>query len=176
MKRHLDVPEEVQSVGARGGQVEVRLRIAVHQVRNGRVGLQPLGARAQYRNKRRQVLMRRALDLGQDAPISELARVDPEVSRLKDLDGFVRRLTSCNQQRVKNVAEKVRESMVTMDPDTFHRVCDYRKSVSNVDGAEVFQLTGEKKRSAIAQKRSLAEAIIRTVKDRYARMGPNQCP
>ena len=97
--------------------------------------------------------------------------IDPGISRIKDLDGFVRRLTSCNQQRVKNVAEKVRESMVTMEPGTFHRVCDYRESVSNVNGVEVFSLVGEKKRSAIAQKRTLRDAIIRTVKDRYARMG-----
>ena len=99
-------------------------------------------------------------------------RVDPKISRQKDLDGFVRRLKSCNEQRVKNTAEVMRESLVTMEPDTWHRVCDYRESVSNVDGAEVFRLIGTKKRSEIVQKRSLADAIIRTVNVRYAEHGP----
>ncbi len=99
-------------------------------------------------------------------------RIDPSVSRLKDPDAFLRRLRSCNEQRVKTTAEVVRESLVTMEPDTWQRVCDYRKSVSNVDGAEVFQLVGTKKRSQIVEKRSLRDAIIRTVKDRHAKHGP----
>ena len=98
-------------------------------------------------------------------------RIDPALSRLKDPDAFLRRLKSCNEQRVKTTAEVVRESLVTMEPDTWQRVCDYRKSVSNVDGAEVFRLVGTKKRSDIVQKRSLRDAIIRTVEDRYAKHG-----
>ena len=97
--------------------------------------------------------------------------IDPKISRQRDLDEFVRRLKSCNSQRVKTTTEVVRESLVTMEPDTWHRVCDYRESVSNVNGAEVFCLVGKKKRSAIVQKRSLAEAIIQTVKHRYATVG-----
>ncbi|MCX7424651.1 MAG: ParB N-terminal domain-containing protein [Planctomycetia bacterium] len=99
-------------------------------------------------------------------------RIDPKISRLKDPDGFLRRLKSCNEQRVKTAAEVMRESLVTMEPDTWQRVCDYRESVSNVDGAEVFRLIGAKKRSQIVQKRSLADAIIRTVNDYYAEYGP----
>lgn len=63
--------------------------------------------------------------------------IRPDVSHRDDLDGFVRLLKSCNAQRVKTTAEVVRESLVTMEPDTWQRVCDYRASVSNVDGAEV---------------------------------------
>ena len=98
-------------------------------------------------------------------------RVDPKISRQKDLDGFVRRLRSCNTQRVKNTAEVMRESLVTMQPDTWHRVCDYRKSVSNVNGEEVFRLVGKKTRSKIVQKRMLANAIIEVVVEYYDKYG-----
>jgi hypothetical protein len=98
-------------------------------------------------------------------------RIDPKISRLKDPDGFLRRLKSCNEQRVKTTAEVMRESLVTMEPDTWHHVCDYRESVSNVDGAEVFRLIGTKKRSAIVQKRMLADAIVEVVTDYYHEYG-----
>jgi ParB/Sulfiredoxin domain len=98
-------------------------------------------------------------------------RIDPGISHLKDLDTFLRRLRSCNEQRVKNTAEVMRESLVTMEPDTWQRVCDYRKSVSNVDGAEVFRLVGKKKRSGIVQKRGLADAIVQVTTDYYEQYG-----
>jgi hypothetical protein len=98
--------------------------------------------------------------------------IDPGISRLKDPDGFLRRLRSCNDQRVKTISEVVRESLVAMESDTWQRVCDYRESVSNVDGTEVFHLVGTKKRSGIVQKRSLAEAIVNTVNDYYREYGP----
>jgi len=99
-------------------------------------------------------------------------RIDPAISRLKDPDGFLRRLKSCNEQRVKTTAEVMRESMVTMERNTWQRVCRYRESVSSVvDGAEVFRLYGEKKRSAIVQKRGLADAIIKVVIEYYDEYG-----
>ena len=98
-------------------------------------------------------------------------RIDPKISRLKDPDGFLRRLKSCNEQRVKTTAEAMRESLVTMEPDTWHRVCDYRKTVSIIDGAEVFKLHGEKRRSRIVQKRGLANAIIKVVIQYYDEYG-----
>ncbi len=98
-------------------------------------------------------------------------RVDPTISRFKDRDAFIRRLRSCNEQRVKTTAEVMRESLVTMEPDTWQRVCDYRTSVSNVDGSEVFRITGTKKRSKIVEKRGLADAIIKVVNDYYAEYG-----
>ena len=98
-------------------------------------------------------------------------RIDPRLSRNNDPDEFLRRLKSCNTQRVKTTAEVLRESLVTMEPDTWQRVCDYRKAVSNVDGVEVFTLAGTKKRSAIVQKRGLANAIVKTVNDYYRKYG-----
>jgi len=98
--------------------------------------------------------------------------IDPTISRIKDPDGFLRRLKSCNEQRVKTTAEVLRESLVTMEPDTWHRVCDYRKTVSNIDGAEVFRLVGVKKRCEIVQKRGLADAIVDVVDDYYSEYGP----
>ncbi|QDU41718.1 hypothetical protein Mal52_01710 [Symmachiella dynata] len=98
-------------------------------------------------------------------------RIDPNISRLADRDAFIRRLRSCNEQRVKTTAEVMRESLVTMEPDTWQRMCDYRTSVSNVDGAEVFRLIGRKKRSQIVQKRGLADAIVKVVNDYYSKYG-----
>lgn len=98
-------------------------------------------------------------------------RIDPGISRLKNPDTFLHRLRSCNEQRVKTTAEAMRESLVTMEPDTWQRVCDYRKSVSNVDGAEVFRLVGTKKRSEIVQKRGLADAIVQVTTDYYEKYG-----
>ena len=98
-------------------------------------------------------------------------RIDPSISRSKDPDAFLRRLRSCNEQRVKTSAEVMRESLVTMEPDTWQRVCDYRESVSNVDGAEVFRLVGTKKRSAIVKKRMLADAIVKVVTEYYNEYG-----
>ncbi len=98
--------------------------------------------------------------------------IHPEVSHSKDPDGFLRLLRWCNLQRVKTTAEVMRESIVDMEPDTWHRVCDYRKSVSEVDGAEVYHLIGEKTRSEIVQKRGLADAIVRVTIARFERYGP----
>jgi hypothetical protein len=98
-------------------------------------------------------------------------RIDPTISRLKDPDAFLRRLRSCNEQRVKTTAEVMRESLVTMDANPWQRVCDYRESVSNIDGMEVFRLVGAKKRSAIVEKRSLADAIIKVVSDYFSKYG-----
>lgn len=98
-------------------------------------------------------------------------RIDPSISRLKDPDAFLRRLRSCNEQRVKTTAEVMRESLVTMDANPRQRVCNYRESVSNVDGMEIFRLVGAKKRSLIVEKRSLADAIIKVVNDYVSRYG-----
>jgi len=98
-------------------------------------------------------------------------RIDPALSRLKDPDAFLRRLRSCNEQRVKTTAEVMREGLVTMEPNAWQRVCDYRKSVSNVDGAEVFRLVGTKTRSRIVQKRMLADAIVEVVVEYYDKYG-----
>jgi len=99
-------------------------------------------------------------------------RIRPDQSRTKDPDKFVRWLKSVNTQRVKTTAEVLREGLVTMEPDTWHRVCDYRETVSEIDGAEVFKLVGEKKRSYIVQKRGLADAIVKVVNDYYDQDGP----
>ena len=98
-------------------------------------------------------------------------RIDPTISRIKDPEGFLRRLKSCNEQRVKTTAEVMRESLVTMERNTWQRLCSYRTSVSNVDGAEVFRLIGEKKRSEIIQKRGLADAIVKVVIEYYDEYG-----
>lgn len=98
-------------------------------------------------------------------------RIDPNISRRNDPEAFLRRLRSCNEQRVKTTAEVFRESLVTMKPDAWQRVCDYRESVSNVDGAEVFCLVGTKTRSAIVQKRTLADAIVDVVTQYYHKYG-----
>jgi len=58
-----------------------------------------------------------------------------------------------------------------MKPESWQRVCDYRKSVSNVDGAEVFRLVGAKKRSKIVQKRTLADAIVEVVDEHCREYG-----
>jgi hypothetical protein len=98
-------------------------------------------------------------------------RIDPTISHLGDIDGFLRRLRSCNEQRVKTSAEVMRESLVTMESDTWQRVCDYRTSVSRVDGSEVFRIVGTKRRSKIVEKQGLADAIIKVVNDYYREYG-----
>ena len=98
-------------------------------------------------------------------------RIDPGISRQKDPDAFLRRLRSCNDQRVKTTAEVMREGLVTIESDTWQRVCDYRESVSNINGAEMFRIVGTKKRSKIVQKRMLADAIIEVVVDYYDEYG-----
>lgn len=98
-------------------------------------------------------------------------RIDPEISRTDDPDGFLRRLRSCNEQRVKNTSEAIRETLVDAKPNTWHRLCNYRETVSEIDGAEVFHLHGQKKRCAIVQKRSLAAAIVRVVRKYFKAHG-----
>jgi len=98
-------------------------------------------------------------------------RIDPTLSHTKDPDAFVRRLKSCNEQRVKTTAEVTRENLVTMEPDTWQRVCDYREAVSEIDGAEMFHLVGQKSRSAIIQKRTLADTTIKVVNEYYGEYG-----
>jgi len=97
--------------------------------------------------------------------------IRPDVSRTKDPDGFLRLLRSCNHQRVKTTAEMLRENIIDMEPDTWHRVYDYRQAVSEINGAEIFALVGEKVRSEIVQKRGLADAIVTVTNDYYERYG-----
>jgi DNA-binding Lrp family transcriptional regulator len=91
--------------------------------------------------------------------------IHPDVSRRDDLDGFLRRLKSCNAQRVKTTAEVVREGIVGMDDEAWQRVREYRTDASIIDGIEPIILYGEKRRSEIRDKIGLKNAIIKIIED-----------
>jgi hypothetical protein len=91
-------------------------------------------------------------------------RIRP-ISYEKDQDRFLELLVSCNKSRVKTTAEAVREGIVGMNDDAWQRVCDYREESSDVDGVQLIELYGEKRRSEIRDKISLKNAIIKIVED-----------
>jgi hypothetical protein len=90
-------------------------------------------------------------------------RVLPDVSYEGDPDQFMQLLVSANTLRVKTTQEAVREGVVGMGDYAWQRICDYREGAARVDGVQVVELVGAKKRSAITQKLSLRKAIEDTV-------------
>lgn len=90
-------------------------------------------------------------------------RIMPDVARGKAPQKFIEMLVSFNKQRVKTTAEAVREGIVGMDDAAWQAVRHYRSEKSEIDGVQVFELVGEKKRAEITQKQSLKRAISETV-------------
>lgn len=90
-------------------------------------------------------------------------KVKPDASHAKDRDGFLRLLASCNKQRVKTASEVVREGVACMENATWQEVHEYRQEASQIDGAEVLILRGEKTRSEITQKLGLKIALVEIV-------------
>jgi len=90
-------------------------------------------------------------------------RIMPDVSHDRDPDRFMQLLLSANTQRVKTTQEAVREGVVEMGANAWQRICRYRTGAALIDGVQVVELVGTKKRSAITQKLSLRDAIQETV-------------
>jgi len=86
-----------------------------------------------------------------------------DIDRTGDVDAFVRALASYNRQRVKTTAEETLEEVALMGDHAWQSLRKYRNRSSKLAGVEAIKLVGEKKRSAIVQKRSLARAITEIV-------------
>jgi len=94
-----------------------------------------------------------------------MVQIRPDLSYHDDRERFLELLVSCNKGRVKTTPEVVREGIVAMADDAWQRVCHYREEASQVDGVEVIQLYGEKRRSEIRDKISLQNAIIKVLNE-----------
>jgi ParB-like nuclease domain len=90
-------------------------------------------------------------------------RVRDDVRYEDDRDRFVQLLVSYNSQRVKSTDTMIREGIATMSGSTRQAVRKYRRDAASIDGVEVIELYGEKKRSKIREKISLFNAIKRTI-------------
>ncbi len=90
-------------------------------------------------------------------------RVQSGVRYEDDRDRFVQLLVSFNSQRVKTTNTMVREGIATMNGNARQAVRSYRRDASHINGVEVVELRGEKKRSRIREKISLLNAIKQVV-------------
>lgn len=85
-----------------------------------------------------------------------------QMCRADDPDGFTRLLRECNRQRVKSFDEKLREELVSTDPDRAYRsLIDFREKQSCV-AVETLTIRGRKRRSALSKaKGPFLDAVVR---------------
>jgi len=97
-----------------------------------------------------------------DVPV----RIEP-IRREDNLDGFVVLLREYNRQRDKTADEKLREELVTVDPDeAYQSLIDYRERQSQIPGDQL-QINGRKRRARITPaKRPFLDAIRKVVDGR----------
>ncbi len=87
-------------------------------------------------------------------------RVYP-IRRRDDLDGFLRLLREYNRQREKTLAEKLREEVVSADPEEAHEsLMEHRRRQAFVD-LETIEISGQKTRARITSaKEPMLNAIL----------------
>jgi hypothetical protein len=92
-----------------------------------------------------------------------------KIRRADDLDGFVKLLREYNRQREKTREERLREELVTVDPDeAYQSLIDFRqrRSAESVS-ADPMRIAGEKCRSLIsAAKAPMMAAVQRILEER----------
>lgn len=90
-------------------------------------------------------------------------RVEP-FERLDDMDGFVVRLREHNRQREKSFDEKLREELITADPeDAYVALIAYREQRSRIE-AETIAIRGPRRRAEISRaKEEFVAAIERVI-------------
>ena len=91
------------------------------------------------------------------------------IHSVDDPDEFVRLLREYNRQREKTLAEKVREEVVSADPDeAYRRLVEHRKAKSQVDVAPI-TLNAAKRRSTISPaKQPMLDAAMEVFWNRYS--------
>ncbi len=98
--------------------------------------------------------------------------VRDDVSRADDRDGFLRLLRECNRQRTKSFAEKVREEVVSANPEeAYASLIVHRDEAANSDlsGFRCVDLGETKTRCAISKaKGAFLDAVQRVLEDRRA--------
>ena len=94
------------------------------------------------------------------------ARIDA-ISRLDDRDRFVAKLREFNRQREKSLDEKLREELVSVDPDVaYQSLIEERKARSDIS-APSLEIEGVKRRCRISKaKRPFLDAVLEVISDR----------
>jgi len=83
--------------------------------------------------------------------------------REDDIDAFVVMLREHNRQREKTNAEKLREELVTVDPDeAYQSLIEHREQISEVS-AECFEIEGRMHRKTISAAKQPMLAAVRSV-------------
>lgn len=89
------------------------------------------------------------------------------IHSVDDPDDFVRLLREYNRQREKTLAEKVREEIVSADPDEAYRhLVEHRKAASAVDVSPVRLLEPRRRSKITAAKRPMVDAALRVLDER----------
>lgn len=98
--------------------------------------------------------------------LSVPVRIEP-IRRIDDIDGFVRLLREYNRQREKSFDERIREELVSTDPDeAYQSLIDHRATSSTVL-VEPLAIVGTKRRSEISDaKKPFLEAVQRVLEGR----------
>ncbi len=88
-----------------------------------------------------------------------------DILRTDDIDAFVLRLREHNRQRDKSNDEKLREELLSVDPDQAYRsLISDRQQKAEVDSSHAIQLRGYKGRSGISEvKQPFLKAIVKVV-------------
>ncbi|MEX0718070.1 MAG: ParB N-terminal domain-containing protein [Planctomycetaceae bacterium] len=90
-------------------------------------------------------------------------RIRQDVRFLGDPDAFLRLLASYNRQRVKTTAEQLREELALMSDACCSRVRQFRTEAAVVESDAMVELRKRKRRSAIRDKLTFRDAIIKAV-------------
>jgi ParB-like chromosome segregation protein Spo0J len=93
-------------------------------------------------------------------------RIEP-FNKYDDPDRFLHLLREYNRQREKTADEKLREELVTINPDeAYQALVEYRAEQSTV-AAPAFAIVGMKRRKAISEaKRPMLTAILKVLRER----------
>lgn len=93
-------------------------------------------------------------------------RVEP-IDKYKNHDRFIELLREYNRQRDKTADEKLREEMVTVNPDEAYRALIEHRKEKELVAAPAFKIVGNKRRSKISDaKRPMLDAILGIIKAR----------
>ncbi|MBI3839790.1 MAG: ParB N-terminal domain-containing protein [Planctomycetia bacterium] len=94
------------------------------------------------------------------------------IRRSDDLDAFVRLLRECNLQRDKTRSEKLREEIISINPNEAHRkLIDFRRVEVTV-GFEAMELSGPKRRCKISEAKQSFLNTSRSIITNWRRFWP----
>lgn len=94
-------------------------------------------------------------------------RVEP-IARSDDLDAFLVLLREHNRQRDKSLDEKLREELVSADPEeAYAALIEHRQASAHLDAADTLEIVGTTRRRSISgAKDPMLNAVIKVLNDR----------